>query len=133
MSKIKKSLLMAGIVIIVVLLSYFTWHKMKGSAEDDAGIIFFYGTECSHCQAVEKYIADNQIDQKVSFSKREVSSDSKNANLMVKKAMECNIDTKTLGIPFMWANGKCYMGDNEVENFLNEEVKKGGSNQQEQQ
>jgi len=125
MTKWKKIALGSVVVIILVLIGYKTWQKSHSAgadekiAQDDSNVILFYGRECPHCQAVEEYISNHQIDQKVAFSKREVYHNSANANLLKQKAQGCdNVDIDKLGVPFLWSEGKCYVGDNEVENFL---------------
>jgi hypothetical protein len=129
MAKWKKIALAMVIVVIVVLASYKTWKKIHSNNQNeqvtvsDAGIILFYGEQCPHCQDVEKYIASHQLDQKVSFSKLEVWSNKANANLMAQKARSCGVKTDELGVPFLWAMGKCYIGVNEVENFLDSAAK----------
>ena len=125
----KNNKIITAVIVIIVILGIgfrilVKNKENKAVSIDNSSIIFFYGAECPHCQAVEKYIADNQLDQKITFSKREVYHDYANANLMTQKASACGIANKDLGVPFLWASGKCYVGDNEVENFLNAEAKK---------
>jgi glutaredoxin len=127
----KTGFIVSVIAIIILVLGGYFIFKFKNSssgnsgviAQDNSSIIFFYGRECPHCQLVEKYIADNNLDQKVSFSKREVYHDTANANLMAEKAQVCGIKTDQLGVPFLWANGKCYEGETDVENYLNSQAK----------
>jgi len=136
MSKAKKFLPAAIVVIVIAVAGYFVWQRGQSNSQDNqvavdnSKIILFYGRECPHCIDVEKYISDNQLDQKVQFSKLEVWHDKANANLMAEKARECNIKTDEVGVPFLWSKGKCYIGVNEVENFLVDAAKSGGSNQQ---
>ena len=124
MSKTKKISLAVVIAMVVILAGYKTWQKIHSNtsnnqvAQDNSSIIFFYGAACPHCQDVEKYIADHQLDQKVVFSKREVWGDTANANLMAEKAQACGLKLDDIGVPFLWSAGKCYVGENEVENFL---------------
>ncbi|MFA7319036.1 MAG: hypothetical protein WC022_00330 [Parcubacteria group bacterium] len=129
MTKWKKIALGALVMLVVALAGYKTWQKMRSGSQteqatvSDASMILFYGEQCPHCQDVEKYIADHQLDKKVSFSKLEVWSNKANANMMAQKAQACGIKTDSLGVPFLWATGKCYIGVNEVENFLDSAAK----------
>ncbi len=129
MTKWKKIALGAVLIIVVIFVGYKTWQKGADNAKnnevavDNSNIILFYGEECPHCKDVEKYIADNQLDQKVQFSSREVWHDKANANLLAQKAQACGIKTEEVGVPFLWSAGKCYVGVNEVENFLNSAAK----------
>ncbi|MFZ2192668.1 MAG: hypothetical protein WAV31_00295 [Candidatus Moraniibacteriota bacterium] len=93
------------------------------STTDDSAIILFYSNECSHCKIVEKYIADNNIKDKISFSQREVGSDSANANLMVDKQKSCNWEKEKNGkVPFLWTDGKCYLGQDEIIQFFKDKI-----------
>ena len=129
MTRWKKITLGALLVLIVIFVGYKTWQKGRANSQNDqitvtdASIILFYGAECPHCLDVEKYITDHQLDQKVQFSKLEVWHDKANANLLTQKAQECGIKTEEVGVPFLWSAGKCYVGVNEVENFLDSAAK----------
>ena len=130
MSKRNQIIFLVGVVIALAVGGYFlVRHKNAASqndnqvTQDNSSIIFFYGAECPHCQNVEKYVADNHIDQKVKYSKLEVWSNKANANLMLEKAQQCGISPDQLGVPFLWSGGKCYMGEQDVENFLSSQAK----------
>jgi glutaredoxin len=92
-------------------------------AFSDSEIIFFYGDLCPHCKVVEKYFDENKVTEKIQFSQREIYRDEANSALMIEKAKKCGLDEKTLGVPFLWAEGKCLLGDEDVikyfENKLN--------------
>ncbi|MDR3559667.1 MAG: hypothetical protein P4L62_00845 [Candidatus Pacebacteria bacterium] len=132
MTKRNQIIFLIGVVIALAFGGYFLARHKKASVEgvstsqvtvDNASIIFFYGAECPHCQNVEKYIADNHLDQKVKYSKLEVWFNKPNSNLMLQKAQQCGISPDQLGVPFVWNNGKCYMGEQDVENFLSSQAK----------
>ena len=91
-------------------------------AKDASSIIFFYGQECPHCHDVKKYFEENKTHEKVEFSEREVYHDQANANLMLEKASVCGLDKGKLGVPFLWAEGKCLMGEQPIEDFFNAKI-----------
>ena len=92
-------------------------------ATDNSAIILFYSTECPHCQVVEKYIADNNVKAKVTFSQREVGSEKANLNLMVQRQQDCKVDKNLIGsVPFLWTAEKCYLGQDEIINFFKTKV-----------
>ncbi len=95
----------------------------SGDVDKNASIIFFYGQECPHCKIVEKYIEENKIAEKVNFSQGEVYHNKNNSAFLAEKAGECGIDTKSIGVPLLWAEGKCYVGDEDVIEFFEEKVK----------
>jgi glutaredoxin len=92
----------------------------KGQAGSTSAIIFFYGNGCPHCAVVEKYIADNKIDSKISFDKKEVFDNQDNAALLADKAHSCGLNTDTIGVPFVWdgTTGKCYVGETDAINYF---------------
>jgi len=97
--------------------------KNSGDVDKNASIIFFYGQECPHCKVVEKYIEENKIKEKVNFSEGEVYHNKNNSAFLAEKAGKCGIDTKSIGVPFLWENDKCYVGQEEVIQFFRDKVK----------
>lgn len=89
-------------------------------ANKQSQMILFYSDSCPHCQVVEKYIADNRIDAKLDFQKKEVSNNQANATLLERKARQCGIDvTQGLGVPFFFDGSRCYMGDQDIIAYFN--------------
>lgn len=95
----------------------------SGDVDKNASIIFFYGQECPHCKIVEKYIEENKIKEKVNFSEGEVYHNKNNSTFLAEKAGKCGIDTKSIGVPLLWADEKCYVGDKDVIEFFKNKVK----------
>jgi glutaredoxin len=91
-------------------------------AEDNSAIILFYGTECPHCQEVERYLNENKISEKVQFSQREIFHDQANSALLVEKAKSCNVNLDNLGVPFLWSEGQCIMGQQEIIQFFQNKI-----------
>lgn len=94
--------------------------KGESAVQDNTSsdIIYYYGEECPHCKDVAQFLEDNKIAEKVNFSKKEVWHDTVNAAEMEKKAAECNIQKSGMGVPFVYAKGKCYVGTPDVEAFF---------------
>jgi len=86
----------------------------------DNSIILFYGTGCPHCEIVEDYIKENNIEEKVLFSRLEVFNNESNAKILLEKAQICKLDTTSVGVPFLWDGQNCLMGDQDVINFFKE-------------
>ncbi|MFA6383456.1 MAG: hypothetical protein WCX17_03460 [Parcubacteria group bacterium] len=123
MNKIKK--IIFGIVAVsVVLIAVFIYSIMRQSDTviSTKNTIFFYGRECPHCKEAERFIEDNKIDQKLEFDSVEVWHNQDNADLLVQKARECGIADSRIGVPFVWSQGKCYLGTPDIEAFLKEKT-----------
>lgn len=127
-----------GIVALIVLFlglwywSYFSQKSVEDAKQvssdeevinNDADIILFYGKGCPHCNNVEEFINENNIQEKVNFEYLEVWYNRDNSRLLFQKAgEECGYDTETLGVPFLYARGQCYSGEPDIEKFLSEEA-----------
>ncbi|NTW27646.1 MAG: hypothetical protein HGA36_04935 [Candidatus Moranbacteria bacterium] len=92
------------------------------SASEQADVVLYFGQECSHCKVVEKFIKDNQIEQKVIFTKKEVWHNTANNSDLQDKAKECALNPDKVGVPFLFARGKCYVGETEVQAFFKKEA-----------
>ena len=82
-------------------------------------IILFYGRECPHCQIVEEYLSKNKVAEKVNFVQAEVFHNKNNQKVFIEKYKICGItDEKNMGVPMLFADGKCYVGqDKAIEYF----------------
>ncbi|MEK7664768.1 MAG: hypothetical protein AAB361_01355 [Patescibacteria group bacterium] len=109
-------------VIALAFSSVALWQaKDKSQAdknEPDNQIILFYGEGCPHCKIVDDYIAENKIEEKVSFVRKEIYNDYDNQKILVEKAKICNIATDSIGVPFLWDGEKCLVGDQSIINFF---------------
>ncbi|MFA4942545.1 MAG: hypothetical protein WC564_02820 [Patescibacteria group bacterium] len=89
----------------------------------DGQTILFYGETCAHCKVLEQYLEDNKINDKMSIEKLEVSKNKTNATLMMEAVNNCAISKNAVGVPFLWVDNKCYMGDVETTNFFKTKFK----------
>ena len=80
--------------------------------------IFYYGVGCPHCKAVEDFIKENRVKEKVNFLEKEVYLHKKNQTELIEKAKSCNIPENAIGVPFLWDGKNCLIGDTEIINFL---------------
>lgn len=98
---------------------------VSSPARPEEKVILYYSEQCPHCQNVEKYIEENNVEKKFSFSQKEISTDKNNSKEMDDKAKLCNMDIANLGIPFLWdgENGnKCLMGDKDIINYFKNKI-----------
>lgn len=120
-------------IVAIVVLVTISWRdklpevsdvevvQQKGNYKSD--MVYYYGQECKHCDNVEKFIQDNEIDAVISFAKKEVWHDAVNDMEFRERMRGCNLDPEKTGVPLIWARGKCYVGQTEVQKFLKEETK----------
>lgn len=119
MSKKRYYIASAVAVIAIAALSVF-WLAKSQKAEAPAGeTIYYYGKDCPHCQEVDQFIKDNNIDQKIQFIKKEVQYNPSNAKELFDRDKECNITGDDVGaFPLVYSQGKCHLGTPDVINFF---------------
>lgn len=86
------------------------------------GIILFFGQECPHCKDLEKIIEEEKLNEKVSFDSLEVWHNMENRKVFLEKGFECGYTEDQLGVPFLYARGKCFVGTPDIEEFLKQEA-----------
>ncbi len=86
------------------------------------GTVYYYGAECPHCKKINEFLDENSISEKVTFSKKEVWHDTSNAKEMTVAATQCGIDKKDIGVPFIFDNGTCLIGEPDVRKFFSEKA-----------
>jgi glutaredoxin len=125
----QKTMIILGTVVLALLAIFTVWGLKTAPSEapspDDTGdpnasIVYFYGKECSHCKDLEKFLEENRIAEKVSFAKKEVWHNTKNSKELKRRADECGV--KDIGVPFVWAEGKCFVGGPDAEKFFREKA-----------
>jgi len=89
---------------------------------EESQITLFYGDGCPHCAIVEDYIKNNNIKERLSFEEKEVYYNQNNAKELEAKAKICGLATDSIGVPFLWDGLKCYVGYQDIINFLNQKI-----------
>jgi hypothetical protein len=130
----KKTIIL--IIILIILAGFLFWgfqtgffaKVFTGSVKPSAipqGIILFYGQGCPHCKNVDDFISQNNITDKVKFTRLEVWYDKDNQTILSEVALKCGITSNSVGVPFLYdpstgsgQAGKCYVGDTDVINFF---------------
>lgn len=125
----KKNTLIPAIIFLllsitaIILISKDNKETAVSVNKKSSEIILFYGTGCPHCLIVDRYIEENEIDKKISFDHLEVYYNKKNSSLLAEKAASCGINTNRIGVPLLWEDDQCFIGDKQIINFFNEKIK----------
>lgn len=82
--------------------------------------VYYYGATCPHCVDVNEFLEENDIASKVDFTKKEVWNNKDNANELSEVAQKCGINPGSIGVPFLYADEKCFIGGPDVEGFFSE-------------
>lgn len=120
----KKWVILSGVLVVAVFAAGFMFRKSADlpSSPSAAGVTYYYGEECPHCKDVLNFIEENHISEKVSFTKKETWNDRENAKELMARAKTCGIPEKQVGVPFLYAEGKCYIGSPDVEGYFREKA-----------
>lgn len=124
----KKSIL--GLVLctlfLILVFGFFRLSKLDSSNDNtnntSISTILFVGEGCPHCAKVKEYISQNQIEQKIPLEIREVYYNKQNNQLLKEKAAVCGYSN--YGVPFLWDNNTCTVGDQPIIDFLNNKLNK---------
>lgn len=125
-------IILAAVAILIIATIVWGMRQSKDNklslaastqnADFQTDVVYYFAEQCTRCKNVEKFIADNKISDKISFAKKEVLLDQVNDMEMKERARECTLDPDKVGVPFLWARGKCYVGEVEVQKFLKNEI-----------
>lgn len=86
--------------------------------------VFYWGTTCPHCHEVIEWMEENNIEQELNITRKEVYENQENAADLSKKAESCGMDTSRIGVPFLYTNnGNCIVGTPDIINYFENQVK----------
>lgn len=119
----KNTSILAGVGLAAIIggLVYWGVHdgndSNSGASSDlpDTGMVYYWGDGCPHCEKVNEFLEANHIADKVDFVKKEVWKDRTNAKEMDLRSRACKLDPKEIGVPFLYSDGKCFVGEPDVE------------------
>lgn len=111
-----------GLIYLVSNLTKPPEGKVKAKATFKKNeIIYYYGNTCPHCQELSDWLEKNKIAEKVKFVKKEVYQNQGNAQELQQAAAECGLDTSSIGVPFVYGKGNCYVGSDKAKEFFQKE------------
>jgi len=128
----KKIIFSTIILILAVGFSVFVIekNKNKGPVSQSSNnpntanqMIFFYGETCPHCLKVEKFLAENKVEEKNLLIKKEVYRNKDNAHQLMERAQTCGLSKRSVGVPFLWTGQECLVGDQPIIDFLKKKLK----------
>ena len=117
MKKVHSVILIFFIIVAVVLIALYYLSNEKNSSA-----ILYFGNTCPHCKIVEDFIKENNITSKFAVESKEVYDNLENALELENVAKSCNISKDAIGVPLLYYNEKCYVGDNDIITLLEKET-----------
>ena len=95
-------------------------NNSKINITEDSNRILFWGEGCSHCEVVEEYLKENDSGNSLGLKKIEVFSNKDLQELYLEKAKICGENVKSISVPMLYFEGKCFSGDTPIIDFLKE-------------
>jgi len=108
-----------NLIILVISLLFFSACTNTGI---NGKTVLFYGNTCPHCQDLEESFAKFGVEEKFSFERKEVYENKSNANLMGVAAANCGLNPNRVGVPFLYAEDKCFMGVPDIQKYVSEKT-----------
>jgi hypothetical protein len=117
----KKIFIIVFVAIVIIAVAGLIFWKNNAPKSE---IVYFWGEGCPHCINVEQFVKDNNIQEKVSYTRKEVFNNKDNAKELITAAQKCGLASGQVGVPLLYdkANSKCYEGDADVINFLKQKA-----------
>lgn len=84
--------------------------------------VLFYSITCPHCTEVRAWMSQQQIDKKFKVIEKEVYNNSENNTEMMRVAKGCGLPEASVGVPILYAEGKCFIGTTDVINYLSKKA-----------
>jgi len=120
----KKYYALAAVIILVLFAAIYSRNSKTADIAGNENVVLFYSKECPHCQIVEEYIEKNKIAEKVNFTRAEVFYNKNNRKLFIEKYKACGLaDEKEMGVPMLWAEGKCFIGQDKAIEYFQSKAK----------
>ncbi|QQS61646.1 MAG: hypothetical protein IPN70_01815 [Candidatus Moraniibacteriota bacterium] len=76
----------------------------------NAPVVYYYGDGCPHCEELQKFLDKEGVVYGEKLAKKEVWKNTTNNKEMMKKADLCNLEKENVGVPFVFAEDKCFIG-----------------------
>ncbi len=102
-------------IISVIVLGSRNQRNKQITTESNT---YFYGDTCPHCKELEAWMEENKIEEKLTIVKKDVYNNKQNALELSNVAASCNIPANSIGVPFFYAEGECYIGTPDIQNYL---------------
>lgn len=108
-------------IVINILLSgaiyYTSANHQKPIILGNNSVLLFFSPTCPHCKLVEDFIANNSLNSKINITQENVFLP-EIASKYNQLADFCKIAKSERGVPMLYYNQTCYLGDVDSINIL---------------
>lgn len=122
----KKNIYFAFAILILLGVGlFFIFNKNKNPEISTLSTepILFYSINCPHCQNVEKFLDSNEIREKIKLTEKSIDNNTENTNELISYAKKCGNEGDSVSIPFLWNGTNCFIGEQDIINYLSGKIK----------
>lgn len=134
MHKEKTYYVSLAVFLVVSAVVFWGFKRMPQIEEPQSGsprqgivssdIVYYCSSFDKNCLNMERYFSDNKVSEKIYFSKIDVVKSPESVKEMDLQATGCGLDKKDYGTPFLFAEGKCYVAENEIKQYFEKKLVK---------
>jgi glutaredoxin len=92
------------------------------NSEKSSEITYFYGSTCPYCTYVEEFIEKEGAEERIPLVIKEIYGNTDNSEEMIRAAESCGLDVRSVGVPFLFSGGKCFVGSPDVIAELEQQI-----------
>jgi hypothetical protein len=127
----KSFFIIVGIIVVVEAFLFLYYgggvnsirSYFNARTRPTSGIILFEEKNCSPCDKVDNFITSNKIENKITFTRMDIS-DNNVRNILADKSQICGLNPSQVGTPFLWDGKRCILGYVDVIRFFQQETSK---------
>lgn len=123
------------LVVIILITALMSWVVIASSRQEQVAKqeqieqlqqqtepIFYYGNTCPHCEIVKEWFADHQVEEQITIFQKEVYDNAANAAELNQVAASCGLDSGSIGVPFLYADGQCLIGSPDIISYFSQKL-----------
>lgn len=118
--------LISLISLILIVGGIYYIYLQQDHILNSSNIYYMYTDECPNCQIVKQYMLDNNVEERLALLEINISKLNMNNALSLpyfnKATKECQLPLSSVGVPFLYSNGECFIGRIEVIDYLNKTI-----------
>jgi len=101
---------------------WFGGEQQQQALPAEGEIVLYWGTTCPHCKVLKEWMAEKKIEEKVKVILKEVYENRTNQKELMAVAGKCGIVANQVGVPLLYAEGKCMIGTDPIESYLSQKA-----------
>ncbi len=121
MQKIKIIFSLVLLILATVLFNTRIVSAEQNLVQNNNQEVLYYGSGCPHCAKVESFLAKNNLEKNI--IEKEIYHNPQNAEEFNQLCDEKGIKLIDRGVPFLATKSQCLIGDDQIINYFQKELK----------